>query len=91
MTVSRPTPSTRWRCRQCGNLTRFDIVRTSRVREYVHVSLAGEPTVDEAYVLGEVLESVTCRWCAGVDTVELVDRVDAPAAELPTPRVTGGR
>ncbi len=91
MTVSRPTPSTRWRCRQCGNLTRFDIVRTSRVTEYVHVSLAGEQTVDETHVLDEVLEAVTCRWCAGADTVDLVDRADAPAVEVPATRVTGGR
>jgi hypothetical protein len=74
VTAVRPTEHTRWRCRQCGNLTRFDVVRRARIEEFVHVSLAGEPTVEESTVLEEVLESVRCRWCGGRDTVELVDR-----------------
>ena len=76
--VSAPTPTptatTRWRCRQCGNLTRFDVTRTSRTRDYVHVDLAGEPVVEEREVLAEDVESVRCRWCDGVGTVELVPR-----------------
>jgi hypothetical protein len=78
-----PSATTRWRCRRCGNLTRFDVTRSARTREYVHVDLAGEPTVEEREVLGEVVESVRCRWCDGVDTVELVarpDGTDAPEA-----------
>lgn len=74
MTVPRPTDQTRWRCRQCGNLTRFDVVRRARLTEFVHVDLSGEPTVEESSVLDEVLESVQCRWCGGLHTVELVDR-----------------
>jgi hypothetical protein len=74
----RPTASTRWRCSQCGNLTRFDLTRRTRVREYLHVDLSGEPAVEEQEVLEEVIESVRCRWCDGVGTVELVPR---PAAE----------
>ena len=70
----QPTARTRWRCQACGNLTRFDVTRTARTREYVHVDLAGEPVVEEREVLAETVESVRCRWCAGVDTVELVDR-----------------
>ncbi len=76
-----PTATTRWRCQRCGNLTRFDLTRSARTREFVHVDLAGEPTVEEREVLGEVVESVRCRWCDGVDTVELVarpDGIDAP-------------
>jgi hypothetical protein len=69
-----PTSTTRWRCTRCGNLTRFDVVRRSRTREFVHVDLAGEPVVEEREVLGEDLESVRCRWCDGVGTVELVPR-----------------
>jgi hypothetical protein len=76
----RPTASTRWRCSQCGNLTRFDLTRRTRVREYLHVDLSGEPAVEEQEVLEEVVESVRCRWCDGVGTVELVPR---PAAEEP--------
>jgi hypothetical protein len=69
-----PTSDTRWRCTQCGNLTRFDVTRRSRVREFLHVDLAGEPTVEEREVLDEVVESVRCRWCDGVGTVDLVPR-----------------
>jgi hypothetical protein len=77
-----PTPSpsalTRWRCTQCGNLTRFDVVRTVRTREFVHVDLAGEPAVEDREVLVEHVESVSCRWCRGTDTVSLERRPGAP-------------
>jgi hypothetical protein len=72
--VPLPTSSTRWRCTRCGNLTRFDVTRRARTREFVHVDLAGEPVVEEREVLAEDVESVRCRWCDGVDTVELVAR-----------------
>jgi hypothetical protein len=74
MPVPAPTPDTRWRCTLCGNLTRFDVQRTTRAREYVHVSLAGEPVVEEREVLTDTVEHVTCRWCGRVDAVELVAR-----------------
>ena len=69
-----PTPETRWRCTRCGNLTRFDVTRTFRVLEFVHVDLAGEQAVDERDVLHEVVEHVRCRWCDCTDCVELVPR-----------------
>jgi len=69
-----PSATTRWRCRQCGNLTRFDVVRTATTREFVHVDLSGEPVVEEREVVAESLESVRCRWCDGANTVELVPR-----------------
>ena len=47
MTVPLPTAKTRWRCTLCGNLTRFDVTRSSKVVEYVHLDLAGEPKVEE--------------------------------------------
>jgi hypothetical protein len=72
-----PGPDTRWRCRQCGNLTRFDVTRRTRSREYVHVDLAGEAAVEERSVSEDVVEHVTCRWCSAVDAVEVVPR---PAA-----------
>lgn len=74
MTVAAPTATTRWRCAQCGNLTRFDVVRVSRVREFWHQALSGEPLVEESVTLAEEIESVGCRWCAGGGTVELVPR-----------------
>jgi hypothetical protein len=69
-----PTATTRWRCTLCGNLTRFDVTRTTRAREYVHLDLAGDASVEEREVLADTVEHVTCRWCNAVDQIELVDR-----------------
>ena len=77
MAVPAPGPDARWRCRQCGNLTRFDVTRTTRAREYVHVDLAGEQQVQEREVASDVIEHVICRWCSAVDAVEVIPR---PAA-----------
>lgn len=69
-----PSVTSRWRCTRCGNLTRFDVTRATRAREFVHLDLAGESTVEDREVLAETIESVRCRWCDAVDTVELVPR-----------------
>jgi hypothetical protein len=71
-----PGRTQRWRCAQCGNLTRFDLTRIRRTREYVHVDLAGVPTIEETEVLAEDVLAVTCRWC-GSASVEVVARPDA--------------
>jgi hypothetical protein len=76
--VPAPGATTRWRCTRCGNLTRFDVTRSGRVREYVHVDLAGEATIEEREVLADVVERVACRWCGAEDAVELVPRPAAP-------------
>ena len=80
MPVALPTAQTRWRCSACGNLTRFDVVRALRLREYVHADLTGDQTVEESETLGETVEHVTCRWCGAVDQVELVTRPDVADA-----------
>lgn len=89
MPVALPTAQTRWRCSACGNLTRFDVVRTLRLREYVHADLTGDRTVEESETLGETVEHVTCRWCGAVDQVELVPRPDdvssSPSGASPSP------
>jgi hypothetical protein len=77
VTLSLPAADTRWRCSRCGNLTRFDVTRSSRVREYVHLEMSGEPRIEEREVLDETVESVRCRWCNADDTVELVARPDS--------------
>ena len=77
MPTAVPTDDTRWRCTGCGNLTRFDVVRSVRTRDFVHADLSGEQEVEESEVLAEVVEQVTCRWCNGVNTVELVPRPSA--------------
>jgi hypothetical protein len=86
--VPPPQADTRWRCSRCGNLTRFDVLRSSRVREFWHLDLAGAPAVEETEVVSDVLESVACRWCgADGDAIELVAR---PAAGGPTEDPTAG-
>lgn len=80
MPVPAPTETTRWRCTLCGNLTRFDVRRSTRSREFVHVSLAGEPVVEDRQVVADTVEKVTCRWCGRDDSVELVPRPGLPGA-----------
>ena len=79
MAAATPLPSatSRWRCSRCGNLTRFDVTRSTRTREFLHLDLSGEPTVEETEVLAETVEQVRCRWCDGVDCVEVVARPGA--------------
>ncbi|MCP9208461.1 hypothetical protein [Streptomyces cucumeris] len=80
MAVPTPTDETRWRCTLCGNLTRFDVTRSTKAVEYVHLDLAGEPKVEEREVVSETIESVRCRWCNAVDQIELVDRPSTGAS-----------
>ena len=75
--VPQPGPDSRWRCTLCGNLTRFDVVRTTRAQEYVHVDLAGQQVVEEREMLLDTVERVVCRWCKAVDSVEVVARPNA--------------
>lgn len=79
MSVPVPTTDTRWRCSLCGNLTRFDVTRTTRAHDYVHLDLAGEPKVEEHEVLSDTIEEVRCRWCDQAGAVELVSRADSAA------------
>ena len=74
MAVPMPDAGSRWRCRLCGNLTRFTVTRSTRTREYVHVGLSGDPLIEEREVLLDAVDHVTCRWCGGIDTVDLVPR-----------------
>jgi len=82
---SIPDDRSRWRCAHCGNLTRFDVTRTTRVREFWHLSMSGAPEVDEREVLSEVVVSVVCRWCVSGDRIEVVARPEfgGPADEGP--------
>jgi hypothetical protein len=89
--VPLPSDDTRWRCARCGNLTRFDVVRSRRTVEFWHLDLGGEVSVDQTEVLTEHVDQVRCRWCDGLDCVELVARpaaggpVDDPIGPGPGP------
>ena len=69
-----PDGTSRFRCAHCGNLTRFDVIRTTRVSEFWHLAISGEPAIEESVVLEESVEQVRCRWCSATDRVELVRR-----------------
>jgi hypothetical protein len=85
MTTSLPDGATRLRCGHCGNLTRFDVVRVQRIREFWHADLAGQVTVEQVEVLDEQVDAVVCRWCSASNGVELVARPDlgGPVVEAP--------
>lgn len=72
-----PGATERWRCAGCGNLTRFDVVRTATTQEFWHVDLAGVAQVEDSATQAETIESVSCRWCGRGDEIELVARPDS--------------
>ena len=80
MATPLPDASTRWRCGGCGNLTRFDVVRTRRTTEFWHFDLSGEHRGEDSTTDRQDLVSGTCRWCGRADAVELVSRAEAGAA-----------
>jgi hypothetical protein len=70
-------PGQRLRCSACANVTRFDVVATTRTRRFHHFDLGGSATIDEEEVLEQRIESVTCRWCGRADAIAVEA---APAA-----------
>ncbi len=80
-----PDERTRLRCAHCGNLTRFDVVRTIRSREFWHADMAGEVAIDETTILSEDVEEIRCRWCSASDRIEVVLRPEfgGPQTEGP--------
>lgn len=70
MAPSQHPPKTRFRCTQCGNLTRFDVLEWRRTRAFHHFTLGGEVTVEEEEVVASERERVTCRWCGSEEHIE---------------------
>jgi hypothetical protein len=62
----------RYRCAQCGNLTRFDVVERRRTRSYYHFTIGGTLRVEDSDVLEREVEEVVCRWCNSSAHVEEV-------------------
>ena len=85
MTPALPDEASRFRCGHCGNLTRFDVVRTVRSSEFWHATLAGDVQIDETTVLAEDVETIRCRWCSATDRIEIVPRPEfgGPSQEAP--------
>lgn len=80
-------PEVRHRCTACGNLTRFDVVRTTRTRSFHHFTVGGELNIEEEVVLSDVVEEVSCRWCGSSTNVIEIDQImvkENPAAVTPS-------
>lgn len=73
-------PGKRWRCDACGNLTRFDVETTERVRRFWHLDLAGQGAAEEEDFVAVQVVSIACRWCGSKDAVRVVD---VPGASSP--------
>ena len=89
MALTIPDERHRCRCGHCGNLTRFDVVRRARTREFWHVDLAGAPEVEGVEVLEEQIDEVSCRWCGNGDRIEVIARPE-PGHEGDSPHDMGG-
>ncbi|MDH5373749.1 MAG: hypothetical protein OEX97_12470 [Acidimicrobiia bacterium] len=61
---------TRYRCRGCGNKTRFDVVDAVTRRRFHHYSLGGELTIEDEEVTERDVIKVVCRWCDRSDSIE---------------------
>lgn len=85
MSLALPDEASRLRCGHCGNLTRFDVVRTIKATEFWHATLAGDVNIDERTVVNEVVELIRCRWCSATDRIEIVPRPEfgGPVQEAP--------
>jgi hypothetical protein len=83
--IHLPDERSRLRCTHCGNLTRFDVVRNSRVQEYWHADMSGAVVVEESETLAEQIEEIRCRWCSANDSIEMVLRPEfgGPSQESP--------
>ena len=72
--------TTRYRCTACGNLTRFDVTTTSRTRAFHHYTVGGQLEVEDAEILEETVEEVSCRWCGNGRSVVPVSEQEAAEA-----------
>jgi hypothetical protein len=61
---------TTYRCKACGNRTRFDVYDTVRRRRFEHADLGGSATVEEEEILERSVDRVVCRCCDRSDSVE---------------------
>ena len=76
------TPSIRYRCGACGNLTRFDVTVTRRERAFHHYSIGGELDIEDRETLSERVEEVSCRWCGHGRAVERIDGGELSGSEV---------
>ena len=74
--------TSRFRCRACGNLTRFNVVSTRRTQAFWHYSVGGDLAIEDETLVEETVDTVSCRWCgAGADSIESISADEAQAAD----------
>lgn len=72
-------PALRFRCVSCGNLTRFDVVRSATTSSFFHYTVGGELVEEDVTVIAEHVDEVTCRWCGPRgEVVEIDNDLDPP-------------
>lgn len=64
-----PVQMPKYRCDNCGNKTRFDVIATERSAAFFHYSLGGELSIESREVSDFVVERVTCRWCGSTKSI----------------------
>ncbi len=70
--MNKRRETNRYRCGACGNLTRFDVVRHQKTKEFHHFTTSGALTIEDQQIIEEAIESVSCRWCGnGADVAEI--------------------
>jgi RNase P subunit RPR2 len=63
----------RYRCSNCGNITRFDVTVSRRSRCFYHYGLDGSLNIEDEEELSKVVEEVSCRWCNTSKFVEIME------------------
>ena len=67
----------RYRCTACGNLTRFDVTATRRVKEFQHFSVGGDLEIESSEILSEEFDIIECRWCgASGEAISATEPID---------------
>lgn len=59
----------KFRCDNCGNKTRFDVVTSEKASAFFHYSLGGELSIESREVIDFEVELVTCRWCGSSKSI----------------------
>ena len=70
----------RYRCTNCGNITRFDVSALVRTKCFYHYSISGELEIEEPEEVSRVIEEVSCRWCATPKFIEVISEEQEPSA-----------
>ncbi|WP_218587410.1 hypothetical protein [Ferrithrix thermotolerans] len=53
----------RYRCTNCGNVTRFDVTTDVVSKSFYHFSVGGELGIEGEEVIRKEILEVSCRWC----------------------------